>query len=120
MYSQPAGFAGTVVHAAVFALLWHSPLRLAVSWLAAPGRMTLTLYIGQSLLGASLLFGWGFGLWNAFSPTVMMLGGIALFAAQALFAKLWFDRYRFGPLEWVWRWLTYGRRTPLRRTSAGV
>jgi uncharacterized protein len=103
-----AALGGTTVHAALFALVWHSPLRGAVGWLAAPGRMTLTLYIGQSVLGATLLFGWGFGLWNAFSPTVMMLGGIALFAAQALFARLWFDRYRFGPLEWVWRAATRG------------
>lgn len=99
---------GTAVHAAVFALVWHSPLRVLVGWLAAPGRMTLTLYIGQSLIGTTLLFGWGFGLWNAFSPTVMMLGGIVLYGLQAVFAALWFRRYRFGPLEWIWRAATRG------------
>ncbi|MEO5706233.1 MAG: DUF418 domain-containing protein [Alteraurantiacibacter sp.] len=103
-----AALGGTAVHAALFALVWHSPLHAAVGWLAAPGRMTLTLYLGQSLLGATLLFGWGFGLWQAFSPTVMMLGGLALFAAQAVFAELWFRRYRFGPLEWLWRAATRG------------
>lgn len=103
-----AALGGTAVHAALFALIWHSPLHRLVGWLAAPGRMTLTLYLGQSVLGATLLFGWGFGLWHAFSPTVMMLGGIALYGLQALFAALWFRRYRFGPLEWLWRAATRG------------
>jgi uncharacterized protein len=115
---------GTAVHVAVFALVFHSPLRVLVSWLAAPGKMTLTLYIGQSLLMAPLLYGWGLGLWHTFSPTAMAVGGLALYGAQALYARWWFARFRFGPLEWLWRAATRGTWSmPMRldppRANAG-
>jgi uncharacterized protein len=104
----------TAVHAAMFVLAWSTPLHRLLGWLAAPGRMTLTLYVGQSLLMAPLLYGWGLGLWHTFSPTVMAVGGLALYGAQALLARWWFARFRYGPLEWLWRCLTYWRLFPNR------
>jgi uncharacterized protein len=73
------------------------------------GTMTLTNYIVQNLLIFFLFSGVGLGLAN--KPGVKMYYGIALgvFIAQALFSILWLKKYRFGPAEWLWRCLSYGK-----------
>ncbi|WP_160770612.1 DUF418 domain-containing protein [Alteraurantiacibacter buctensis] len=108
----------TAVHAAVFVFAWQTPVQRLLGWLAAPGRMTLTLYIGQSVLMAPLLYGWGLGLWDAFNPTVMALAGLVLFALQALAARWWFARFRYGPMEWLWRAGTLGTWAVPNRLAA--
>lgn len=101
---------------ALFVLAWHSPLRRALATLVPAGRMTLTLYVGQSLVAAGLLYGYGLGLWDDLSSAAMVLGGLAAFALQLALAALWFRAFRYGPLEWLWR---VGTRTsfavPFRR-----
>lgn len=75
--------------------------------LAPAGRMTLTLYIMQGLVFVPLYYGFGLG-WHAKLSQVQALGlGIAFFAAQLVFAHLWFRAFVYGPLEWVWRAATY-------------
>jgi uncharacterized protein len=96
---------------ALFALLWQSPARLLLGWLAAPGRMTLTLYVGQSVVFAPLLYGYGLGWWDQFSNAEMVVVGIVSFALQAALAALWFRAFRYGPLEWLWR---VGTRTTMK------
>jgi uncharacterized protein len=98
------------VQVAGFVLLWLTPIRPLLSWLAAPGRMTLTLYVGQSVIAAPLFYGYGLGLWNKLSNAEVVLWGIAAFALQAALAALWYRHYRYGPLEWLWR---VGTRTTL-------
>ena len=88
---------------ALFVLAWHSPLGRGLALLVPAGRMTLTLYVGQSLVAAWLLYGYGLGLWDDFSSAGMVLGGLAAFAAQIALAALWFRAFRYGPLEWLWR-----------------
>jgi uncharacterized protein len=102
--------AQTAFQLSAFVLLWLTPFRRLLAWLAAPGRMTLTLYVGQSLVAAPLLYGFGFGLWDDFSQGQLVLAGAALFALQAAGAALWYRAYRYGPLEWLWR---AGTRTTL-------
>ena len=117
-FDQWRALAATGFQVAVFVLLWITPLRALLSWLAAPGRMTLTLYIGQSLIAAPLLYGFGLGLWDDLSQGEMVLAGIALFVLQAVCAALWYRGFRYGPLEWLWR---AGTRTtlavPFRRAA---
>lgn len=88
---------------AAFVLLWLTPFRKLLAWLAAPGRMTLTLYIVQSVVAAPLLYGYGFGWWDDFSNAEMTIAGIVAFALQAWLAALWYRHYRYGPLEYLWR-----------------
>jgi len=88
---------------AVFVLLWHSPLRRLLATLVPAGRMTLTLYVGQSLVGAPLFYGYGLGLWNRISNAEAVLWGVAAFALQLALAAWWFRHFRYGPLEWLWR-----------------
>lgn len=94
----------------VFVLLWQSPVRRLLATLAPAGRMTLTLYIGQSILGVLLFYGYGLDLWDKVSNAEAVLWGIAAFAVQMAMAAWWFRHFRYGPLEWLWR---AGTRTTL-------
>ncbi|GAA0267928.1 DUF418 domain-containing protein [Alteraurantiacibacter aestuarii] len=113
---QWRSLAATAFQVSLFVLAWQTPVRRVLQWLAGPGRMTLTLYVGQSLIAVPLLYGFGAGLWDDGSHAVMVMAGIALFAAQILFARWWYRHYRYGPLEWTWRAATLTRMdVPFRR-----
>ncbi|HZS08029.1 MAG TPA: DUF418 domain-containing protein [Blastocatellia bacterium] len=97
-------------------LLWLSstpagPVRRSF---AAAGQMALSNYLAQSIIFSLLFYGFGFGLFGRLGPAVTALIGIVVFAAQLAMSRLWLGRYRFGPAEWLWRSLTYGRRQPLK------
>jgi uncharacterized protein len=97
-------------------LLWRRSAR-AMAFTApitAAGRMALTNYLMQSLVFALLFYGYGFGLFGRLDPTTAALIGFAFYAGQLWFSKWWLNQYRFGPFEWLWRSLTYGRRQPMR------
>jgi uncharacterized protein len=85
----------------------------------AVGRMALTNYLAQGLIYAFVLFGVGPGLALAgrIGTTAVVLICIGFFAAQVAFSHWWLARYRFGPMEYVWRTLTYGERPPMRRAD---
>ena len=82
-------------------------------WLAAPGRMALSNYISQSFIGIALFYGIGFGLGTTFGLTAIELTALVVFLSQILCSRLWLCRFRFGPLEWLWRMATYGRYFPV-------
>ncbi len=71
------------------------------------GRMALTNYILQSAIFSTIFSAYGLGLHGHLQRGWQVLLAIALFVAQVLFSRWWMARYRFGPLEWVWRALTY-------------
>lgn len=77
--------------------------------LAAPGRMALTNYIGQSVIGMFLFYGTGFGLGAGFGLVWTELAVLAVYVFQIVLSRLWLSYFRFGPLEWGWRMLTYGK-----------
>lgn len=85
----------------------------ALRVLAAPGRMALTNYIGQSLWGMLIFYGIGFGLGADMGLVYVLLIATAVYAVETIFSHLWMRYCQFGPLEWIWRMLTYGRRFPL-------
>ena len=90
---------------------WFSKLRRG---LAAVGRMALTNYILQSVFGPVIFHDFGFGLWNALArhPLYFLVAGEWIVSIS--FSVWWLHRYRFGPLEWLWRSLTYGHAQPMR------
>jgi uncharacterized protein len=93
---------------------WAS--RLAKS-LAATGRMALTCYLLESVLMSAVMVYWGLGRFDQTTWLERLIWVVAIFTAIVLFANWWMRRFRFGPLEWLWRVLTYLRWQPLRRTS---
>ena len=83
--------------------------------IAAAGRMAFSNYIGTSLVAAVVFQGWGFGLFDAFDKVERLWFVALIWILMLLWSKPWLERFRFGPLEWAWRCLTYWRLFPLRR-----
>jgi uncharacterized protein len=98
-------------------LLWlHSPRHGA--WLAPVGRMALSNYLLQSLLGTLLFHGYGAGLAGSIGRGGQLALVGAIFALQVLASRWWLARHAFGPAEWAWRALTYGAAPRWRREAA--
>ncbi|NRD60768.1 DUF418 domain-containing protein [Corallococcus exiguus] len=101
--------------AAAFALLFQKERWRKVLGVFTPaGRMALTLYLMQSVLSITLYDGWGLGLVGRTPPSLTVVFSLLLFAGQVAFSHWWLARFRFGPVEWLWRSLTYGRAQPMR------
>jgi len=83
--------------------------------LAPLGRMALTNYITQTLLGIFIYYGVGLGLGGDIGPVIFMSIGLAVYIFQIIYSNLWFRYFNYGPLEWIWRMLTYGKRLYLVR-----
>lgn len=83
--------------------------------LAAVGRLAFTNYIMQSIICTIIFYGFGFGLFNQIERFPQQLIVLAIWIVQLAISPWWLKRYRFGPLEWLWRTLTYWKRQPLRR-----
>jgi len=107
--SLPAslGYLGMVV------VLFHGRWRNRLAQLAPVGRMALSNYILQSLLGTLFFYGYGLGQWGL-PRSQQVLYVLVVFAMQVLLSRWWLSRFRFGPLEWAWRWITYGKRPAMR------
>lgn len=86
-------------------------------WLAPAGRMALSNYLLQSLLAAGVFHGYGLGMFEQVSRSAQVLLVLLVFAAQVLVSHWWLARFRFGPVEWLWRWASYASRPPMRRVA---
>lgn len=86
------------------------------------GRMTLTNYIIQNIVAFFLFSGFGMGLSlsNRIHFSYYLLFAITVYTMQVYFSKWWLSQYYYGPLEWVWRQLSYGKKIPLRKTGSQV
>ncbi|MBW7966585.1 DUF418 domain-containing protein [Bradyrhizobium sp. BR 10261] len=84
-----------------------------LGWAAPLGRMAFTNYIAQSIIFGWIFYGYGLGLFGRLGITEALAIGIAVYLAQVLFSAWWLRRYRYGPLEWLWRSLMYGVRQPM-------
>lgn len=108
--SMTMGHIGTVMLVCKLGLL-----RFLTERLAAVGRMALTNYVMHSVFYVFIFTGVGFGLFASFERHELyyIVGGIWLF--QLIVSPIWIKYFRFGPLEWLWRSLTYQKRQPFKR-----
>jgi len=123
------------IHWKVIVLVWalHQPagslfyitgiLSLLARWpqwipklapLGAVGRMALTNYLVQSMTGTFLYYGYGFGLQTKLGNLAGLLLCVVVFVVQIFYSHWWLKRFQFGPFEWFWRLLTYGRVPSMR------
>ena len=100
--------------AAVVLLAQHAGWRRFLSPLAAPGRMALTNYLLQSVAFAILCPVYALGLFQQVRPAPAWGIAVVIFGVQLLISVWWLPRFRFGPAEWLWRTLTYGKLQPMR------
>ncbi len=96
---------------ALVVCLWLRPFE----WLKSAGRMALTCYIGQSLLGVLLFYGFGFALGTRCGLVTIEFIAVGVFLAEVTVCRWWLRSFNFGPLEWVWRLFTYGHYFPLKK-----
>ena len=100
-------------YVAAAVLLFNSRWRAWVAVFAPAGRMALTNYIAQSAFGTLFFYGHGLAHWGL-GRAWQLVFVLVVFALQVLLSRWWLSRFRFGPLEWIWRWVTYGQRPALR------
>lgn len=103
-----------------FSLLFlHRAWRLGLNWLAPLGRMSLTCYVTQALVGVPIFFGFGLGLYRDLGPFNSLLCALLLLAVQTMGAHWWLRYFHYGPCEWLWRAGTMRTsQIPFRKTSA--
>jgi uncharacterized protein len=82
--------------------------------------MALTNYLGQSIACVFIFYGVGLGWYGRVGPTAVLGISVVVFASQAAASAWWLRRFQYGPAEWVWRSLAYGRRPPFRRPEADM
>ena len=109
-----------LAYAATFGIFWQSAAwRARLTRLAPAGRMALTNYLSQTVVALMLFYGIGFGLMGRVGPSWWPLLVVTVITAQVAVSRWWLARFAFGPMEWIWRQATYGRRLPLRRAAVG-
>ena len=81
---------------------------------AAVGRMALTNYLLHSVILTTVFYGFGFELYGQVPRFWQMWIVVAVIALQLLISPWWLSKYRFGPVEWLWRSLSYGKRQPMQ------
>jgi uncharacterized protein len=80
---------------------------------AAVGRMALTNYLSHSVILTSVFYGYGFGLYGSVPRLAQMAFVAGVIGLQLVISPWWLARFRFGPVEWIWRSLTYRQRQPM-------
>jgi uncharacterized protein len=107
------GYASLVVGASTGS---HSRL---LAWAEPVGRMAFTNYVVQSLILGWIFYGYGLGWFGKIGLSAGLCLVFAIYIGQALFSRWWLKRFRYGPLEWLWRALMYGRAPPFRTAPLG-
>src|SRR5437016_5241722 len=123
---SPAGIVGVISYAfgvpalalgliALVATLWQrTTWRRLLALLAPVGRMALTNYLMQTVISVFIFYGYGFGQFGRLGATKATLIALAIFLFQILMSALWLKYFSYGPMEWIWRQLTYRQRINLR------
>lgn len=106
----------TFIGGMLLLLAYRPQWRVRLHWVGTAGRMALTNYMLQAAALDFIVSGYGLSL--RLRPAVGIIAAAALFAGEVLFSRWWLARYRFGPCEWVWRSLTYGRLQPMRHLAS--
>ena len=118
-----ANYVGSIVVALghiglVMLLVKTNALRGIVARFAAVGRMALTNYLMHSVVLTTVFYGYGLGLYGSVPRAAQMLFVVAVLGFQLWYSPLWLKRYRFGPVEWLWRSASYWHIQPMRKRPA--
>jgi uncharacterized protein len=97
----------------VVLLVQHTTAKKLLEKFTPAGRMALTNYLMQSCFWTAVFY--GLGLYGGVSPAIGFLASLVFFVFQVILSRWWMSRFAFGPLEWLWRSLTYGIFQPIRK-----
>ena len=104
----------SVYATSIILLAQHEAWKPCLRPLAAVGRMALSNYLFQSFVCTTLFYSYGIGLFGKVGPAAGLCLTIAIYICQVRLSLGWLRYFRFGPMEWVWRSLTYGKLQPMR------
>ena len=96
-----------IIVSGVALLYYKTSAKLWLIKIAPYGRMSLTNYLGQSIIGAMLFYNWGFGLFRYFGHTASFLMGVAFIMIQIIFCTWWLKHHKRGPFEQLWHKATW-------------
>jgi len=114
-YFMPALCTMTFIISAICWLYISGKLKRLFNALQYMGRMTLTNYMVQNVISMFVFSGIGFGIYNNWHPAVVVCFAIGIYIIQIFFSKWWLKSYNYGPVEWLWRQLSYGKRLPIKK-----
>jgi uncharacterized protein len=105
------GYGATAIFyaSAVTLLLQRDGWQQRLKPVAALGRMALTNYLLISITVSTALYSYGFGLYDSINIVGGFLLALSIYTTQLILSTWWLKRYRYGPAEWLWRSLTYGK-----------
>ena len=104
-----------ICYACAIALAYQKEkFKTTLQVLAPLGRMALTNYLMQSLIGCLIFQSYGLGLFGHIGPIFFTLIGISILILQIILSNWWLSKYQYGPAEWLWRSLTYRKIQPIR------
>jgi uncharacterized protein len=123
---QPMGIIQPLVYAygvpalslsytSAIALIFISNKRKILLFFAPVGQMALTNYLVQSVICAIIFMGYGFGWFAKVGILYLLFIGLAIYVVQVLYSRWWMAHYRFGPMEWLWRRLTYRQKISINK-----
>ncbi|KTE37888.1 MULTISPECIES: DUF418 domain-containing protein [unclassified Sphingopyxis] len=117
-WAGPGRLMMTIAYAALLVLLIRraasSPF---IARVAAAGRAAFSNYLGTSIVMTTIFYGYGLGLFGDVGRWTLYLYCAAMWAVMLLWSKPWLDRYRYGPLEWLWRSLARGSLQPMKKVA---
>lgn len=113
MTAQQATLSAFYVAAATL-IYWRDPVHGLLAKLAPVGKMGLTVYLMQTVFGLGIFYGIGLGMLGKMGVAAAIGWGVAFFVVQVIVARAWMRRFAMGPVEWLWRSLTYFKLQPLR------
>ncbi len=104
---------------AALVIMWvkSGPMPALKQRVAATGRMAFTNYLMTSLVMSTLFYGYGFGLFGQLSRVELWIPVLCMWTGMLAWSKPWLERFRYGPLEWLWRSLSRGELQAMRRSS---
>jgi uncharacterized protein len=98
----------------ILQLMRIQALRQKLVPIAAVGRMAISNYLASSLICTTIFYSWGFGLFNKVGPAKGLLITFLIYPLLMVFSIIWLRHFRYGPVEWLWRTLTYGKLQNMR------
>ena len=104
--------------AVVILIASNTRYRALLTWAAPIGQMAFTNYITESVLFGLIFYGYGFGLMGKLGTAAAFGVGLTIYIAQVFLSRAWLQLYFFGPLEWLWRTIMYGKSQPWRRSRS--
>lgn len=97
-----------IAYAGVIAMICSIPIGAKVlSPIGKLGRMSMTIYLMQSIIATTIFYAYGFGLYGKIDITTGTWMAVGIYALQIVFAEIWFMKFKQGPVELLWRKLTY-------------